>query len=120
VRANPRRPEYGLPIRAETPGGAPATGCVLAHGAATAPRSGDRTPCGYADNGASSDRRYKLSGVGNKTMRATVDNKRQEGQGVPKGVPAIGRETLCRANPKSAAGTKQDRQGDGGNEASSG
>jgi hypothetical protein len=35
VRGNTRRPEYGLPIRAETPGGALETGHVLAHDATT-------------------------------------------------------------------------------------
>jgi hypothetical protein len=35
VRGNTRRPEYGLPIRAETPGGALETGYVLAHDATT-------------------------------------------------------------------------------------
>jgi hypothetical protein len=122
VRGNTRRPEYGLPKRAETPEGAPETGCVLAHDAWplyfyaewTGRRAATRT----------TERARTVATVercsGNITERASVDTQRQEGQGVPRGVPAIGRENLWRVNPRSAAGTKQDRQGDGGNKASSG
>jgi hypothetical protein len=54
VRGNTRRPEYGLPIRAETPEGALETGHVLAHDAVTtlSREGGKRTTCGDADNGA--------------------------------------------------------------------
>jgi hypothetical protein len=66
----------------------------------------DGTACGDADNGAGSDRRNSERCSGNITERASVDTQRQEGQGVPRGVPAIGRENLWRVNPRSAAGTK--------------
>jgi hypothetical protein len=82
VRCNSRRPEYGLPIRSETPEGALETGRVLARGAEIALRS--RTDA---------TRRH---GTGRARAGATAnaDRQRQEGQGVPRGVPAIGRETL--------------------------
>jgi hypothetical protein len=82
--ANHHRPEYGLPIRAETPEGALDTGRALARTAA-----------------------LDLYGDGNRTIRGSAEpielgrpskddrrQQRQEGQGVPKGVPAVGRENL--------------------------
>ena len=57
ARCNSRRPEYGLPIRAETPGGALETGHALARGAGPAPRSGNGRHAA-AWNGSSSGGRY--------------------------------------------------------------
>jgi len=58
VRGKTRRPEYGLPIRAEIPGGALETGHVLAHDETTAPeQSGRAEPDGVR-------RRGQRSGLG--------------------------------------------------------
>jgi hypothetical protein len=70
VRCNSRRPEYGLPIRAETPEGPLETDCVLAHGAETAPRSG-------AGHRAATRRRVELG----RPLRRPPTEKVRRGKG---------------------------------------
>jgi hypothetical protein len=81
--ANPRRPEYGLPERAETPEGALETSHVLAHDAETAPRS---------DVGRRVATR-KRNGLG-QTPRADVDNNARRGMGCREASRQFGRGNL--------------------------
>jgi len=58
------------------------------------------TACGDADNGAGSDRRKSAGALATSPSAASVDTQRQEGQGVPRGAPAIGREKPLKGEPQ--------------------
>jgi hypothetical protein len=102
VRGNTRRPEYGLPIRAETPGGALETGCVLAHDSHSL--SLGRVQFGRRVATRTTERARTLATAdrcsGDITGRAMVDSKRQEGQGTSRDAPAVGRENPLKGEPQ--------------------
>jgi hypothetical protein len=87
VRCNSRRPEYGLPIRAETPEGALETGHALARGADLAPRSGTGRHVaawnGSSSGGRHGDRRRKTPGGARGAERCPGDRKGNPLKGEP-------------------------------------